>query len=94
MIKVVELAPDGAMNLRHFEEQPAPPAPSQEPRERRLTVQESGNLYRIRHGMEQSKPTLRLGGAWLAKAGFTPGAQVRVRVEHGRIVIEPGEEPA
>ena len=94
MIKVVELAPDGAMTVRHFEEQPAPPASRQEPRERRLTVQESGNLYHIRHGMEQSKPTLRLGGAWLAKAGFTPGAQVRVRVEHGRIVIEPGEEPA
>jgi len=94
MIKIVELAPDGAMTVCHFEEQPTPPARWQEPRERRLTVQESGNLYRIRHGMEQSKPTLRLGGAWLAKAGFTPGAQVRVRVEHGRIVIEPGEEPA
>ena len=60
MIKVVELASDGAMQLRHFEEQPAP---REEPCERRLTVQESGNLYRIRHGMEQSKPTLRLGGA-------------------------------
>ena len=85
MIKVVELAPDGAMTVRHLEEQPEP---LQEPRERRVTVQESGNLYRIRHGMEPSKPTLRLGGAWLAKAGFTPGAQVRVRVEDGRIVIE------
>ncbi len=91
MIKIVELAPDGAMTVRHFEEQPKP---SQEPHERRVTVQESGNLYRIRHGMEQSKPTLRLGGAWLAKAGFSPGAQVRVRVEHGRIVIEPGEGAA
>ena len=91
MIKIVELAPDGAMTVHHFEEQPAS---RQEPRERRVTVQESGNLYRIRHGMEQSKPTLRLGGAWLAKAGFTPGAQVRVRVEHGRIVIEPGEGAA
>ena len=85
MIKIVELAPDGAMNVRHVEEQPVP---RQQPRERRVTVQESGNLYRIRHGMEQSKPTLRLGGAWLAKAGFTRGAQVRVRVEDGRIVIE------
>ena len=85
MIKVVELAPSGEMKVRHFEEQPEPP---QEPRERRVTVQESGNLYRIRHGMEQSKPTRRLGGAWLARAGFTPGAQVRVRVEDGRIVIE------
>ena len=89
MIKVVELAPSGEMKVRHFdvvaEEQPAP---RKEQRERRVTVQESGNLYRIRHGMEQSKPTLRLGGAWLAKAGFTPGAQVRVRVEDGRIVIE------
>ena len=85
MIKIVELAPDGAMTVRHVEEQPAP---RQEPHERRVTVQESGNLYRIRHGMEQSKPTLRLGGAWLAKAGFTSGAQVRVRVEDGRIVIE------
>ncbi len=94
MIKVIELAPFGAMTVRRFEEQPTPPASRQEPCERRLTVQESGNLYRIRHGMEQSKPTLRLGGAWLAKAGFTPGAQVRVRVEHGRIVIEPGEGEA
>ncbi len=85
MIKVVELALDGAMQVRHFEEQPEPP---QEPRERRVTVQESGNLYRIRHGMEPSKPTLRLGDAWLAKAGFTPGAQVRVRVEDDRLVIE------
>ena len=82
------------MKVHHFEEQPAPPAARLEPRERRLTVQESGNLYRIRHGMEQSKPTLRLGGAWLAKAGFTPGAQVRVRVERGRIVLEPGEGAA
>ena len=88
MIKVVDLAPDGAMTIRHLEEQPAPPAARLEPRERRVTVQESGNLYRILHGMEPSKPTLRLGGAWLAKAGFTPGAQVRVRVEDGRIVIE------
>ncbi len=85
MIKVVELALDGAMKVCHFEEQLAS---SHEPRERKVTVQESGNLYRIRHGMEQSKPTLRLGGAWLARAGFTPGAQVRVRVEDGRIVIE------
>ena len=85
MIKIVELAPDGAMKVRHVEELPAL---RQEPRERRVTVQESGNLYRIRHSMEPSKPTLRLGGAWLAKAGFTSGAQVRVRVEDGRIVIE------
>ena len=88
MIKVVELAPDGAMNIRHFEEQPTPPARQQEWHERRVTVQESGNLYRIRHGMEQSKPTLRLGGAWLAKAGFTPGVQVKVSVQDGRLVIE------
>ena len=85
MIKIVELAPDGAMNVRHVQEQPVS---RQEPRERRLTVQESGNLYRIRHGMEPSKPTLRLGGAWLAKAGFTPGAQVKVSVQDGRLVIE------
>ena len=96
MIKVVELAPSGEMKVRHFdvaEEQPAArveaqPTSRKEQRERRVTVQESGNLYRIRHGMEPSKPSLRLGGAWLAKAGFTPGAQVRVRVEDGRIMIE------
>ena len=85
MIKIIELAPDGAMNVRHVQEQPVP---RQEQRERRVTVQESGNLYRIKHGIEPSKPTLRLGGAWLARAGFTPGAQVRVRVEDGRIMIE------
>ena len=96
MIKVVELAPSGEMKVRHFdvaEEQlaarvEAQPTSRKEQRERRVTVQESGHLYRIRHGMEPSKPSLRLGGAWLAKASFTPGAQVRVRVEDGHIVIE------
>ena len=69
MIKVVELAPSGEMKVRHFdvaEEQPAArveaqPTSRKEHRERRVTVQESGNLYRIRHGMEPSKPTLRYG---------------------------------
>ncbi|VAL62882.1 Putative endoribonuclease symE [Enterobacter kobei] len=31
---------------------------------------------------------LSLKGDWLEKAGFTTNAQVRVRVEHGKIVIE------
>ena len=31
---------------------------------------------------------LSLKGDWLEKAGFTTNAQVRVGVEHGKIVIE------
>lgn len=89
MTQVVELSRDEAMNRLPSKEQGADSPPRRTPRrEHRLTVQESGNLYRIKHGYEQSKPALRLCGAWLAKAGFRPGAQVRVRVEDGRIVIE------
>jgi hypothetical protein len=36
-----------------------------------------------------SAPYLRLAGKWLEKAGFTPGAKVRVDVSQGRLVIEP-----
>lgn len=36
-------------------------------------------------------PFLRLRGRWLAAAGFPVGARVVVRVEPGRLVIEPEE---
>ena len=38
-------------------------------------------------------PFLRLRGRWLAAAGFPVGARVVVRVEPGRIVLEPEGSP-
>lgn len=34
-------------------------------------------------------PVLRLSGRWLQQAGFDIGQRVRVRVDAGRLVIEP-----
>lgn len=34
-------------------------------------------------------PVLRLSGRWLERAGFDIGQRVRVRVDAGRLVIEP-----
>jgi len=34
------------------------------------------------------KPFLRLQGRWLDRAGFAVGADVRVQVEPGRLVLE------
>ena len=33
-------------------------------------------------------PFLRLQGRWLDQAGFAIGTQVRVEVDHGRLVVE------
>ncbi|RAU38277.1 SymE family type I addiction module toxin [Enterobacter sp. ECC-175] len=59
---------------------------------RRLKV----GYFRKRHEDRKTKiPTrysvhaaLSLKGDWLEKAGFTTNSQVRVGVEHGKIVIE------
>ena len=56
---------------------------------RHLTVQESGDAFAIRHRAGQSKPALRLQGAWLAQAGFKPGDKVHVQVAQGQLVIQP-----
>lgn len=37
----------------------------------------------------QWSPVLRLSGRWLQRAGFDIGQRVRVRVDAGRLVIEP-----
>jgi toxic protein SymE len=37
----------------------------------------------------QWSPVLRLSGRWLQQAGFDIGQRVRVRVDAGRLVIEP-----
>lgn len=39
-------------------------------------------------------PFLRLQGRWLDEAGFTIGANVRVKVAAGRLVLEVVAEPA
>jgi len=39
-------------------------------------------------------PFLRLQGRWLGHAGFAVGADVRVQVERGRLVIEVIEPPS
>ncbi len=82
MITVTEMTPDRAMTKRTFEEADFAP------HTRCVTLQETANLYRIRHGLERSKPSLSIRGRWLAKAGFTAGVQVRIHVEAGRIIIE------
>ena len=73
-----------------------PSRPTFEPR--RLTVGECALTERWESGAESdpaansrptSAPYLRLAGKWLEKAGFAPGAKVRVEVSQGRLVIEP-----
>lgn len=44
--------------------------------------------YGARTGTQWS-PVLRLSGRWLQRAGFDIGQRVRVRVDAGRLVIEP-----
>ena len=56
-------------------------------RRRMLTVQEAGNLYRIRHGEERSTPLLTLKGQWMALAGIAAGDRVVVEVEADRLII-------
>lgn len=56
--------------------------------ERKLTV---AGLFRPGwHALpeRQQMPLLQLAGPWLEEAGFFPGAEVKVRVEAGRLVVE------
>lgn len=67
------------------------PVPSPQPDIRRLTLSYSSDQHR-RDGFwvgSRRFPVLRLGGAWLEQAGFAPGQRVQVRVDAGRLVIEP-----
>ncbi|WP_235024451.1 SymE family type I addiction module toxin [Caballeronia arvi] len=34
-------------------------------------------------------PWIRLAGRWLEQAGFEAGQQVRVEVQHGKLIITP-----
>lgn len=53
---------------------------------RRFTV---SALYRPRRWGFAIVPFLRLGGRWLAEAGFATGCKVEVHVEEGIITIRP-----
>ncbi|WP_395753341.1 SymE family type I addiction module toxin [Prosthecobacter sp.] len=37
----------------------------------------------------RSVPQIKLQGQWLAAAGLSIGAPIRVQVEHGRLIITP-----
>lgn len=41
-----------------------------------------------------SVPQIKLQGQWLAAAGLPIGAQIRVRIDAGRLIIEPVTAPA
>lgn len=58
---------------------------------RNLTISEAADTYRMRHGRETTKPTIRLQGNWLDRAGFSVGMTARVTVSEGRLIIEPTE---
>lgn len=34
-------------------------------------------------------PWIKLSGRWIETAGFLPGQQVRITVEHGKLIITP-----
>jgi type I toxin-antitoxin system toxin SymE len=63
---------------------------------RRLTVSSSHPESRAHHPRQSSStpmPFLRLRGRWLDQAGFPIGANVRVEVSAGRLVVEVIAEP-
>ena len=67
------------------------PVPSPQSDTRQLTLTYSSYQHR-RDGFwvgSRRFPVLRLGGVWLERAGFAPGQRVQVRVDAGRLVIEP-----
>lgn len=60
-------------------------------RARRLTISRLYPEVRPRRGEHVRSvpmPFLRLQGRWLDQAGFPIGAQVRVEVDRGRLVVE------
>lgn len=67
------------------------PAPDASTDERHVTLYGTARDLRrdgFRTGTRWS-PVLRLSGRWLQQAGFDIGQRVRVRVDAGRLVIEP-----
>jgi hypothetical protein len=46
----------------------------------------------VRRGASVVLPVIHLQGRWLVEAGFTVGAQVRVMVECGRLMLEVMDE--
>ncbi len=61
---------------------------------RRATVQETANLYQLRHGRAASTPALHLQGQWLAQAGFQANSTVTIKVDRQRLVIEAPDTPS
>jgi toxic protein SymE len=55
---------------------------------RRLKVSYHQPLSQEPAGRLPPMPFLRLQGRWLGRAGFDVGADVRVQVEPGRLVLE------
>lgn len=58
---------------------------------RRLTISRRYPEIRARrsqYARSVPMPFLRLQGRWLDQAGFAIGAQVRVEIDHGRLVLE------
>ena len=54
---------------------------------RHLTIQETANLYRLKHAITRSTPAITLRGQWLMRAGFPAGQRVSVAVESGRLIV-------
>ena len=61
---------------------------------RRATLQETANLYQLRHGQTPSRPALHLQGHWLAHAGFQANSTVTIKVDRQRLVIEAPDAPS
>ena len=80
--------------MRRTPTTPATPSVAPTHRTRRLRIEETGAFYSIRTGKHKSKPGVRIKGAWLARAGFAPGAYVRVSVTDGKLIIETEETHA
>lgn len=55
---------------------------------RRLKVSYHQPLSEVPFGRLPPMPFLRLQGRWFGRAGFAVGANVRVQVEPGRLVLE------
>ena len=58
---------------------------------RRYTVSYGPRQVRGLDGVPMLAPRLCLQGAWLERAGFATGVQVKVHVSSGRLVIEAAE---
>jgi Toxin SymE, type I toxin-antitoxin system len=63
----------------------------------RVSYRQTDSRCRVPLHRPEPMPFLRLQGRWLQQAGFAIGAQVRVQVIEGRLVldvIEPESAPA